>query len=177
MNEGQDQADFLKYFLKVQPGLRGYLLAAVRDPVEMDDMMQEVSLVLWQKFAQFDRKRHFTAWAFGIARLQILKRRQSQARSKLVFSEEAVAALAATAGEEAEFKDERLAQLSACLEKLPPRDKKVMTLKLGESRSMAEIGVRIGKSEAAVQMMMMRIRRWLRTCVGKSMAMKQARVS
>lgn len=176
MSEDQDHDMFLKRFLPVQPRLRGYLLATLRDPAETDDVFQEVAMVLWQKFGDFDQTRSFAAWAIGIARLQVLKRRQSFARSRLVFSEEAVASLAEAASEDPDAEDVRRSHLSQCLEKLPPDHRAVVAMRFEEKRSLAEIAATLRKREAAVSMMMVRIRRWLRACVDESMALDQARV-
>lgn len=177
MSEGQNGADFMRCFLKVEPALRGYLFATVRNPTETAELLQEVALVLWRKFGEFDRQRSFGAWAMGIAKMQVLKRRQAYARSKLLLSEEAVAALAETACEEPEAEDDRMAHLAGCLDKLPSGEKTVLSLRMEKNLSMAEIGALVRKSEAAVAMMMMRIRRWLRQCVEEAMARERAGVS
>jgi DNA-directed RNA polymerase specialized sigma24 family protein len=49
-------------------------------------------------------------------------------------------------------------------------------MRFEEKRSLAEIAATLRKREAAVSMMMVRIRRWLRACVDESMALDQARV-
>ena len=99
MNDTQNHAEFERLFLPAQTTLRGYLLAATGDGSVADDLFQNVATVLWRKFGEYDRSRSFAAWAVGIARLEVLKRRQTLARSRLVFSEEAVAALAEAAKE------------------------------------------------------------------------------
>jgi len=61
-----DQSEFLKLFLKVQPAVRSYLLSLLRNAVDADDVFQEVSLVLWERFGDYDDKYPFLNWAFGI---------------------------------------------------------------------------------------------------------------
>ena len=34
--------------------------------------MQEVAVVLWQKFAEFDSSRDFRKWSFGVAHYEVL---------------------------------------------------------------------------------------------------------
>lgn len=170
MSEAENKDEFLAHFLQAQPAVRGYLLAVTRDPAETDDLFQEVASVLWRKYEDFDRTRSFQAWAMGMARMQLLKRRQSLARSRLVFSEEAVAKLAMSAAE-MESEDARLSHLLLCLKKLPSDHKVVVDFRFSQNQPLAEIAARLGKSVAAVEMMMVRIRRWLRDCVERSMAM------
>jgi RNA polymerase sigma-70 factor (ECF subfamily) len=169
MRENLEQDAFLRYFLPAQPSLRGYLLAVLRDPVSANDVFQEVSSVLWRKFDEFDQSRNFAAWAMGIAKMQVRRQRQREARSRLVFSDETVDLLATVAGESPMDEDARLAYLAGCLNKLPPNHKNVVALRFQERASLADIAVRIGKNVAAVEMLMVRLRRALRKCVDESM--------
>ena len=169
MNANQDHEAFERLFLPMQTTLRGYLYASTRNWTETDDLFQDVATVLWRKFGEFDRARSFHAWAMGIARLQVLKRRQTFARDRLVFSEEAVAALALVVGDEPEREDVRLVHMPACLGKLPPHERVVVSLRFEQRQSLAEIGAQLQKSAEAVGMLLMRIRRQLRDCVERAM--------
>lgn len=169
MNANQDHEPFERLFLPMQTTLRGYLFAATRDWTETDDLFQEVATVLWRKFGEFDRTRSFPAWAMGVARLQVLRRRQSFARSRLIFSEEAIAALADLAGNEPEREDVRLAHLHTCLGKLQARARSVIAMRFEQKQSLAEIGSHLQKSAEATAMLLMRIRQQLRDCVEKTM--------
>lgn len=174
MSDNRSHEEFERLFLPAQTMLRGYLLAATGDGAAADDLFQNVATVLWRKFDDYDRSRSFTTWAIGIARLEVLKRRQTLARSRLVFSEEAVAALAQAAAEFAEEEDARLVHLRLCLDKLPARERDTLDLRFGENLSLAEIADRLHRSAEAVGMMMMRIRRWLRDCMERAMAKERA---
>ncbi|MEI6210019.1 MAG: sigma-70 family RNA polymerase sigma factor [bacterium] len=176
MNSDQNHEAFEKLFLPVQTSLRGYLFATTRDWTATDELFQEVATTLWRKFDKFDDSRSFRAWALGMARLQVLKRRQAFARSRLVFSEELMDALATVAGNETKDEDWRLPHLAACMEKLPPNDRELMAMRFEQDLSLAEIGRKIHKSVEAAGMSMMRIRRWLRDCMVKTMAMEKAGV-
>ncbi len=172
MSEERDQATFLKRFLPVETALRGYLLAVTRNPVETDELFQDVAVTLWRKFGDFDETRSFRAWAMGVASLEVLKRRQAFARSRIVFSDELVGQLAATAGDGADHEDFRRVHLASCIRKLPEKERTVVGMRFEMDLSLGEIASRIGKSVGAVEMMMVRIRRWLRACVEKSMALE-----
>lgn len=180
MNSDQNHEAFEKLFLPVQTSLRGYLYATTRDWTATDELFQEVATALWRKIGEFDASRSFRAWALGMARLQVLRRRQAFARSRLVFSEELMDSLATTAGDETGDEtgddDWRLPHLAACMAKLPVSDRELMGLRFEQELSLAEIGRAINKSVAAAGMSMMRIRRWLRACMAKSMAMEKAGV-
>lgn len=170
MNETQIHEEFERLFLPAQTTLRGYLLAVIGDGTAADDLFQNVAIVLWRKFSEYDRSRSFVAWGLGVARLEVLKQRQTLARSRLVFSEEAVEALAQAAAEGAGEEDARLVHLRFCLGKLPARERNALDLRFSENLSLHEIGARFNRSAEAVGMMLMRIRRWLRDCMEQAMA-------
>jgi DNA-directed RNA polymerase specialized sigma24 family protein len=50
-------------------------------------------------------------------------------------------------------------------------------MRFEQDQSLAEIAGKVRKSEAAVGMAMMRIRRWLRDCMIKTMAMEKAGIT
>ena len=75
------QQDFLKHFLRHQDDLRAFIGSIVRDRHACDDILQEVALVLWQKFDAYDPARSFGGWARGIAANKIM---QSFAKAKRV---------------------------------------------------------------------------------------------
>lgn len=177
MSDTRNHEEFEKLFLPAQTTLRGYLLAATGDGTASDDLFQNVAMVLWRKFDSYDRSRDFVAWAIGIARLEVMRWRQTLARTRLVFSEEAVAALAEAAAEAAGEEDARLVHLRACLGKLPAGERSALDLRFHEKLPLAEIGDRLNRSAEAVGMMMMRIRRWLRDCVERAVATERTAMS
>ena len=50
-----DHRTFLKHFLPTAHVLKAYLLAATGDMHAADDLLQEVSSVLWEKLDQYER--------------------------------------------------------------------------------------------------------------------------
>ena len=160
-----DHRRFLKLFLESEGFLRAYLLAATCNAHETDDLLQEISSVLWERFADYDDSRPFRAWATGFARLEVLKWRQRIARSRLVLSEEAVQALADTAALAAAEPDPRQEELTSCVRELADPLKEILRLRYVEAVPIAGIAERTGKTVGAIEMALVRIRRSLRDCV------------
>jgi RNA polymerase sigma-70 factor (ECF subfamily) len=146
MHSDQNHETFEKLFLPVQTALRGYLFATTRDWTATDELFQEVATTLWRKFGEFDSSRSFRAWALGMARLQVLRRRQAFARSRLVFSEALMASLANVAGDETGDDDWRLPHLAACMSKLPPSDRELMGMRFEHDLSLAEIAAKVQRA-------------------------------
>jgi len=166
---GQMQGRFLQHFLPAQRALRAYLHAATGNVHETDDLLQEVSNVLWDKFDRYDETRPFAAWAMGIARLQVLKWRQSKARSRKVLSEQALADLAEAATAAVEEPDDRPAMLAKCMELLQGRARQVIEMKYQGEMAIKDIAERLGRQVGAIEMTLVRARRALRDCIERKM--------
>ena len=160
-----DHRRFLKHFLTHEGVLKAYLLAASGNAVEADDLLQEVSSVLWERFADYDEARPFRAWALGIARLEILKWRQRLARRREVLSDQALHSLAQAADEQAEETEARRGLLNACLELLAEGVREVVQLRYTDALPLAGIAERTGRSVEAIEMVLVRARKALRECV------------
>ncbi|RYD34105.1 MAG: hypothetical protein EOP86_11750, partial [Verrucomicrobiaceae bacterium] len=85
-----DHDDFLHFFRQTEPDLRAFIGSVLRDPHAREDVFQEVSRTLWQKFDEFDLSRSFRAWARGIAGRKMLEARRRNARFPLLFPPETV---------------------------------------------------------------------------------------
>src|SRR4051812_13619717 len=106
-----------------------YIYTLVPDRHEANDLLQESSLIICEKFAGFTPGTDFVAWACQIAYWQIRRARQKFARSKVVFNQEIVDALAQTAAQMHEEVNARHDALAQCLQKLPTRDREMVLMR------------------------------------------------
>jgi RNA polymerase sigma-70 factor (ECF subfamily) len=142
-----------------------YIYTLVPDRHDANDLLQETSLVICEKFHEFTPGTDFVAWACQIAYWQIRRARQKFARAKVVFDQEVVDALAQTAAELAEEVNERHEALAHCLEKLPPRDREMVLLRYEPGSGVEEAAQRAGRSMEAAYKALARIRKLLLDCV------------
>lgn len=156
---------FLEHFLPVDSALRAYLLAATGDMHAADDLLQEVSSVLWEKFEKYDGSRPFEGWAIGIARMEVLKWRQRLARSREVLSPEAVEGLADMAADLKVEIDDRAIHLRRCVAGLKEKTRNLLNLRYWKALPIQRIAEDLGKNVAAIEMALVRVRRQLRECV------------
>ena len=161
---------FLKHFLHVENALKAYLRATTGDSHAADDLLQEVSSVLWEKFQQYDESKPFRNWALGIARLEALKWRQKLARSREVLSTQVIETLADTAAEYADELDDRAAHLRYCVGRVKHKTRQVLQLRYWKALSIRQIADELGKSVASIEMALVRARRQLRLCVESKLA-------
>jgi RNA polymerase sigma-70 factor (ECF subfamily) len=166
----QDHRMFMKHFLAAEAVLKAYLLSACGDMNSADELLGEVSSVLWEKFDRYDAARPFRPWAIGVARIEVLKWRQMLARGREALSPEAIDALADTADQCAAELDERLIHLRSCLEAVGASTRRVLRLRYWRRLRVSQIAEQVGKSTGAIEMTLVRARRGLRDCVEGKLA-------
>ncbi len=100
--------DFVKLFTSHERRIFSYVLSLVGDYHAADDVFQQTSLVLWQKFDDFQPGTNFGAWACRIAHYKVLNYRKQQHRFKVGFSDAFIEVIAATKTEyDKGFEDRR----------------------------------------------------------------------
>lgn len=161
---------FLSRFLPIERRIFGYILTLVPERSEAEDLLQETSLVMWEKFDPADPPDDLLAWGCRIAYFQVQHHRRSW-RRRVRFSELLLERLAESAREKTEALrlDERSEVLSGCLEKLPARDRALLAERLREGATTQSTAERLGRSTDAVYKTMAKIRRLLADCVARSL--------
>ena len=160
-----DQQDYLRHFLSAESSLRGYLLAHVRDFDVAEDLLQETALVLWKKFDQYDPKRPFLAWALGVARLEIRNAARQRTAGRALIEGDLDDLIV---GEYLRLESElprRRHLLRVCLKRLPGSMTEAVRLRYEEGSSLDRIARDLGKSLAAVKVLLHRARLSLHECV------------
>ena len=84
---------FTRLLVAHQPRIYGFVYSLVGDRAAADDVLQEVSTVLWRKFNDFEHGTNFNAWALNIARFSVLEWRRKQSRAPLLLDDESRALL------------------------------------------------------------------------------------
>jgi RNA polymerase sigma-70 factor, ECF subfamily len=157
------QEDFLKRYLQAQPSLRAYVLSVVRDFHVTEDILQEVALAAWSKFAAYDGARPFVAWVMGMAYHKCVDFLRAR-RVKVLLPDDIAAKLAEDAASLSEEAAGRRKLLAACVEKLSDAVQAVVRLRFDLLLDAREIARRQGKSLAAVSKMLSRARAFLIRC-------------
>ena len=85
---------FLVLVTGAQRMLHAFILRLVPSLSDADDILQETNLVLWSKQSEYTPGSDFRAWAFRVARFQIMAYRKRQSLDRLVFGDELVDRLA-----------------------------------------------------------------------------------
>jgi len=151
-----------------------YIYALVPDRHAAEDILQETSLVVCEKFDQFKAGTDFVAWACQIAYWEVRRARQKFARSKVVFDDAVVEAVAHTAAELRDEMDHRHEALAHCLQRLHPRDRDLVLTRYEPGSGVEEAAQRSGRTIEAAYKALGRIRKLLADCVSHRLSLEGA---
>ena len=165
------QQEFLKHFLRHQDDLRAFIASVVRDRHAREDILQDVALVLWQKFEQYDPNRSFGAWARGIAANKIFQSFAKSRKTPLPLSPEAVQAIVSACEDIPADPSDQQEALRRCLDKLPDKSRNLVRMRYEESLKLKDIAERVAGTLDAVHKALSRIRDGLRGCMDRELGL------
>lgn len=169
-HEADSRKRLMALITRHQRQIFAYIYTLVPDRHDAEDLLQETSLVICEKFDEFTPGTDFVAWACQIAWWRIRYSRQKFARSKVLFDDELLASVAHTAGTLREELDERHEALAACLGKLAKRDRELVLTRYEPGSGVAEAARCTGRSMDAAYKALNRLRRLLHDCVTHQLA-------
>ncbi len=155
---------------RYQPRLRGFVRCLLVRSADVDDILQEINAVLWEKADDFQPGTDFWAWACQIARFKVLNHVRKLGRERLVFDDAVLEQLAEVATRRLEQLDERRAALDHCLQKLPPPQRQLIDLRYAAGQTTELIAESIGRPAASVRQALYRIRAALHACIDRQLA-------
>lgn len=170
-NEG-----FLRLWTCHEPELRAFVHACLPRAAEVDEVMQNVSLVAWKKYPTLEDKTQFPRWACLIARYEILMARRRHARNRLLLDEDITKQIADEGAEEMSVRHRQLDALDKCIAKLPNARRELALAAYAPENSIKQIAAQMGRSEGSLYQLLARIRLELLNCVERTLAQEsQAR--
>lgn len=162
-------SEFVRLWTCHQSEVRRYVFMMVSRPVDAEEVVQEVSVKLWNKFEKYDHSLPFVPWAIRFAYYEVLKWRQRQAREKLVFSEPLLQQISKRYEEEAPVMEARNKALEDCLGKLTQQEKKWVDLRYGKHGALKEEAGHLGLSLPKLYYALEKIRGKLLECINRKM--------
>ena len=166
------QLVFTQQWTRHQCAVRAYLASFLGNCVAVDDALQEVAMVVWQKGPWERDSSEFLRYSIACARRIALAacRKQGDARLELL-SPEAATLLADQVvfqeQQEVEAPDGLMRALRKCLELIKPEQRELLESRYsGESKEELDmISKRVGKSMDSIYKSLERLRERLRACV------------
>ena len=173
-HEKREYEDFLRLILENKSRIYGYILRLVPNRAAADDLMQETTLVMWEKFAQFEMGTNFSAWGIQVARLKILQYRTAAQKSPVQFSQDVFESLAGAAEELSQQTHQKSQALGNCLQKLSKRDYKLIQLRYTEKQKIKDIAGDLQWPLSKTYKLMAKIHYLLKECIEKRLSILRA---
>jgi RNA polymerase sigma-70 factor (ECF subfamily) len=169
----QHQARFLRLFAEHEPALRSFVRALLPSFNDAAVVTQEVSVVLWQKFAEFDSTRDFRKWSFGVARYEVLAYLRDKGRDRHVFNDALVNQLADEVAAAQPRHEAQREALETCLQKLPEPQRRLVLAAYAKGARMDELAAQRGQTAMSLYKALHRIRQTLLECVRRTIAREE----
>jgi len=162
-----DRDRLVREFQRDRLRLIAYIRALVGDPDLTEDMFQEVSVIVLQKAEEFHAGKDLQAWCRGIARHVVLREREKSRRLRTFESDRIVELVDAAFAENAggDSLENQRSLLRGCLRLLAAPSRELLQLRYDAGLSLRAVAQRLGRTEAAVQAALSRVRKWLLECV------------
>ena len=174
MSENTPELDFHEPFVraltKYERIVRAYIRGSgISRPEDVDEIMQEVSLVAWEKFDQLRNVDEFPKWACVIARYQVLIFRRKHSRDRLLLNQNVFDLLLEESLEETAVNEKRLNILQQCLNKLPEASRQLVLMAYDSGSTIDSLARRTGKKANTLYQQLWRLRRALERCVEQTL--------
>jgi len=153
-----------------QEELFRYIFSLLPHEEDARDVLQETSVALFRKFAEYDPGKPFLAWAYRFAYLEVLKQRERNQRATRLLNRDLVERLAREREQHEPLLLERLQALEHCLDELPAADHELMRQRYQGNATTEELKQQIGTSRRTLFRELERIRRVLLDCISRRIA-------
>ncbi|MFD2257426.1 sigma-70 family RNA polymerase sigma factor [Luteolibacter algae] len=175
MDSHDKEQQFIGHLTEIQVPLRLYVSSLMPGDSSAKDVIQNANTTLWRKRNEYEPGTFFKAWAFSIARYEVLNYRKKVAReSRLVFGEDLENAFAEELSEHSDDLEQRHEALKHCLEKLRPTHRELLLHRYSSDGTLKDFSEKTGNSIGGLKVTLHRLRNALQGCIEKQLNLGEA---
>ncbi len=161
-----EDAAFVSQLTKHQLSLQLYVRSLLPGDPSAGDVAQQANAKIWEKRAAFEPGSNFKAWAFSIARYEVLSYRKQQARdARLSFSGELEEVIATELAENNFHVQQKYEALQACLGRLRKQDRQLLMQRYSNRGTLADYAASVGRTAGSLKVSLHRLRSALLECM------------
>jgi RNA polymerase sigma-70 factor (ECF subfamily) len=160
-----DELDFVSLISTTQRRILAYIITLVPNRNDAEEIMQETTILMWEKRSEFIPGTDFVAWGARIAYYKILNYRKRAMKNHLVIDEMQFTSIEEQAIEKCRQSEEVLYKLDECINKITESDRRLVWMRYSQNISVKEIAFRINKSVRSVYLAISRIHGLLLRCI------------
>jgi RNA polymerase sigma-70 factor, ECF subfamily len=171
-SKDQDQKvkEFVSLLTSQQARIYSYILSFAPNFNDADDILQDTTKCMWEKFDDFTPGTDFLAWAKRIAYLLVMDYyRAKKKTSAFYYDEQLIEKLDQNSQKLSDSSRDYQAHLKDCLKKLKQPDRKLLQLRYFENHKTKELALRFGCSVQYVYRNVSRIHQLLLACIQKQL--------
>ena len=169
-----DTSEFIRLLTNHQTALRGFIASLLPGCQEVNDVLQDTNVVLWEKMHSYEPDTAFKTWAFTVARNKVMQYWDKQKKqNRIVLSEKTILAVAEAKKEDTpEHLENKLSALTQCLKSLNQGELDLVDARYTGDISLELYSAHADRPAASLRVSLCRIRKKLRTCIDKRLNMK-----
>ena len=167
MDSSRNTDEFVRLFSLWTNSIYSYVHVLVPSHADAEDIFQEVSRTLWQKFGEYEpgTDEGFRAWALRIAQIEVLRFRQREGRRHKLFNDHIHNALNDVLLASLDAIDPRLEALGDCYRQLSDDDQSLINARYRIGSTVEAIARQMGRSVHATYRSLRRIHQSLFECI------------
>lgn len=159
------EVTFVSLYAANSSRINSFIFCMVPNESDAEDIMQETTITLWEKFNTFTYGTDFAAWAVTIAKYKIYEFRRKNKAKHLLLDETVLDMLEKDGQHLFDDTEQRTRAIRQCIRKLPKNDRDFIKLKYSQGLNAKKISHRIGMSIAAVYRVNARLHAVLLGCI------------
>ena len=164
-NQHRDQRtkDFVHLMSINQMNIYAYIMSVVGNSSDADDIMQETSAFMWDRYSEFKSGTDFVSWGISIAYFKVKEFRRQQNRHQ--FSDEVLKVIHDKSQVNLKDINVYVEKLDQCLSKLPSSDLGLIRLRYESGNSIKRISMRTNVTVQAIYSRLSKIHGLLSRCI------------
>ncbi len=160
-----EKKDFISLYVPNEPMIRAFVLSLVHNFTDADEIMQQVSITLWQKCEQLDSTDNFMKWALTVAKFTTYSYIRSQKRLQTVpLNEKLAEMLVDEMHQETETMSRQRIALEECVKGVNNNSMKLLRMYY-TGASIKELSQKAKRTAASLYKLFYRIRSSLYGCI------------
>lgn len=169
-SQSEHDARIVALLTEIQLPLMMYVRSILPVSSMAKDVAQQANVKIWEKRNDFQPGTNFKAWAFSIARYEVLNFRKQQARdARLMFSPDLQDAIAAELLARQTDIQPMHDALRRCLAALKPKEKQLLLHRYSSTNTLAEYARQVGRSVGGLKVTLHRLRNKLLECIHRKL--------
>ena len=157
--------EFISLYTRHARQLYRYIRILVPHQADAEDTFQEVSIVLWEKFGQFQRGTNFAAWASQIARYAVSNLRKYKRRTADHVPDDLFDAIADEALQIQDHLEAQHRALADCYQRLSAADRNLVDQRYRSGMTVKDLSEQIGRPSRTVYRLLDHIHAALLDCI------------